>query len=211
MLPTRNVCALALCVGWLYPLCASADPGPNSDTGVTIALHGDRLTARIERASLGHVLSERRRQTGVESQFLGPADDDTVSESFNDVPFVEAISRLLNGRSFMIYYEAAPVAGATAHAPSLQLVIVPRAGAAAPESRAVTVSQPTAPRPIIADPAPADAPAPTGSEYAASALDEFTQAMVDPDESVRARAQKMFEQALGIRYQSAASVPQQRR
>lgn len=182
MFPSRDVCALVLSVGWLYSGCAGADPEHDSRPGVDVVVQGDRLTGRIDHASLRRVLAELRRQAGIQSEFIDPGDDDTVSQAFDALPLMEAIGRLLNGRSFLLYRDTAAAAGeGSAHA--LRLLILPRTIAAAH----------------------------SGSEPAAASVDEITQAMVDPDESVRARAEQLFEQALANNFQAVAGTPRPRR
>lgn len=58
-------------------------------------------------------------------------------------------------------------------------------------------------------PAGSEAAAHPGSVHAA-ALEEHAQAMVDPDERVRVRAQELFEQALANTNQPAAGTPRPR-
>lgn len=186
MFPGRRLPALVLVVGWLYSACAGAGPPQVSSPGLMIAVHGERLTARIEGASLRRVLAELGRQAGIQSEFIDPADDETVSQAFDEVPLARALQRLLEGRSFVIVQDVVP--GAVASAPSLRLVILPRA--AAPDGRAATL-----PQAVAATSVPPD-PAPLGAAKGATALDDLTQAMVDPDETVRAHAQELFDQML---------------
>jgi hypothetical protein len=180
--PGRFLGALALGIGCVCATHADAGPGSVSKPAL-IEVRGDRLTGRIEGVPLRQVLAELHRQAGVQSEFVDLADDDAVSESFRDLPLDEAISRLLNGRSFLLYRESA-VAGPRTAAPSLHLVILPRTRA------------PTTP--------PNPAPTPLG-------LDEAARAMVDPDENVRARAQEHFERALATQQESAAGTAPPRR
>lgn len=191
MSSTRCVRALVMSAGWLYGACAGADPGPASSPAsspaVAVVVQGDRLSGRIEHAPLRGVLAELRRQAGIQSEFIDPADNDTVTQAFEAVPLVEALSLLLNGRSFAIFHDAAPTGeGATQQPRGLRLVILPRAGVVAPATRVAVAN-------------------------AAPDLNDLAQAMVDPDEGVRTRAQEMFEEALKNQHPSTAGTPRLRR
>lgn len=219
-MPVSGLKAILLGLGGLCIACACAEPGSLSRPGIEIVVLGERLSGRIERVPLRDVLAELHRLTGIRGEFIDTADEGTVSESFNDAPLFDALLRLLNGRSFVMVYAPAPGAdGSAAHARAFHLLILPRAVAARPQSPALAPPVPASPEPMtndtvahtVARPAPADRAPSSGAEHAASALDAFTHAMVDPDESVRARAQERFEQALATETQSAAAAPQPRR
>ena len=163
--------AFMLAMGGLYSACAPAGSQDNATAAsISIQRQGDRLTAQVSRTPLRLVLIELRRQAGIHGQLLDPADEDMVSESFRDTPLPEAIARLLNGRSFVIYRDG-PTRDEATDATRLQLVILPRTHAAAPIAR------------------PSD-------EQDSTSIDDLAQAMVDPDEKTRIRAQILFEQAL---------------
>lgn len=169
MVASRSARAFALAMGWLCCAYAAADHGPGSAPTVTIERQEDRITARIARASLRLVLAELRRQAHIHGQLLDATDNDTVSQTFSGLPLVEAIGRLLNGRSFLIDHGASSAAESTT--PALQLLIFPHKYSVPPVA---TMSR----------------------EQDSMTINELTQAMVDPDENVRARAQQQFEQAL---------------
>src|SRR5262249_23992976 len=120
MLPVRLLAALMLVAAGFEGSAWCAQPKRVPAPEFFVKVDGDRVTVRIERGSLRHVLDELHRQAGVTAQFADPADDGTVWKTFADVPLVEALYRLLEGRSFVLYYnDAAPAAVGTSERAAL--------------------------------------------------------------------------------------------
>lgn len=201
---TWRFAALALLAG---TACAGARADPGASPPFTVALHGDRLSVRVEGVPLVRVLEELRRQAGIETEFLGAPPSGVIWQTFSDLPLEEALSSLLGGHSYALYYAMAPAQTGAATAPeSLRLLIVP------PPTRLPDT-------PVVARIAPGGAPAAVDNPatnstldtplilHPAGSLDALAQAMVDPDENVRARAQQAFERALAARGETAADPP----
>jgi hypothetical protein len=217
--PIRWLAALTLLSAGFQAAGWCAGPARVPPPEFFIAVQGDRVTARLERASLRQVLAELRRQSGVQAQFADPVDDGTVWKTFADVPLIDALYRLLEGRSFALYYDAASTAAAASEQHALFVrILPPPAGVPGADSRSaevpgqqVPIMQPP-PAEVSADPAaPSTAANPEKSPLAGATLDQLGHAMVDPDERVRARAQEMFDQTLTKQNQPAANMPTSRR
>ena len=188
MTASRSAYACVLAFGWLVSTVATADSKQlASEKTITIERQGNRLTARIVRVPLRLVVDELRRQAGIHAQLLDPDDNDTVSETFSDKPLVEGIAQLLNGRSFLIEHLTARIRHTTSPAAPLKLVILPRVNA-------VPLGNPIA-----------------STNATTLVLNDLTQAMVDPDETVRARAQERFEQTLANISPPVVSAPEAQR
>ena len=219
MLRIRWIAAVILLAAGLQSTGWCARPTRDSSPDLFISVQGDRVTARIEGASLRQVLAELHRKTGVRTQFTDPGDDATVWKTFTDVPLVDALYRLLEGRSFALYYNAPPAAAPPAGQALVVRILPPPVTAPASDSRGAAVA--SQPVPIMQSPPAADLPTgphvqsasatPDNGTLEGATLDELGQAMVDPDEPIRARAQAMFDQTLTKQVQPAASTPTSRR
>jgi hypothetical protein len=205
----RVIGALALLLGIA---CAGvcAGPEPAAAPAVAMVLRDGRLSVRLEGVPLPRVLLELKRQTGIESEFLGATPAGVIWQTFSDLPLEDALLRLLVGHSYALYSAAAGHGIAAATPESLRLLIFPRTTTAlrntpvvsqfaqdAPPAVERPVSNTTSDSPVILHPA--------------GSLDALSQAMVDPDENVRARAQQMFEQTIAQPNPSAVGTPQPRR
>ena len=219
MFPIRWLAALTLLSAGFQGAGWCAGPARVPAPEFFIAVQGDRVTARLERASLRQVLAELRRQSGVQAQFADPADDGTVWKTFADVPLVDALYRLLEGRSFALYYDATPAAARESGQLALVLRILPLPAAAsfvdsrtaaAPE-RLVLIPQQSSAADIGTDRETPSTASPEKGPQAGATLEELGHAMVDPDERVRVRAQEMFDQTLTNQTQPAANMPTSRR
>ena len=203
MLPRPFLLAVVL-GGTLPGVAVCADLPRAAAPAFQIAVHGERLTVALERAPMGRVLAELARQAGIRVDFPPSMQNDAVWASFEDMPLEQGISRLLAGYSFAIFHgSASTMPGAPVHYSVMQLVVLPK------DERVGSPQQSSAL--LETNPRNAVFPKQSPQQHEVAALDTLTQAMVDPDENVRAHAQAMFEQALTQAGATTAQKPEARR
>ncbi len=71
---------------------------------MVLSLHGDRLTATLRQASVGDILAELARQTGIHVHVEGAAATETVAAEFANLPLEEGIKRILQGENYALTY-----------------------------------------------------------------------------------------------------------
>ena len=203
MLPRPFLLAVVL-GGTLPGVAVCADLPRAAAPAFQIAVHGDRLTVALERAPMGRVLAELARQAGIRVDFPPSMQNDAVWASFEDMPLEQGISRLLAGYSFAIFHGSASTTPVPpVHLPVTQVVVLPK------DERGGSPEQGSVSLPI--SPQAAASPKQSSQQREGAGLDTLTQAMVDPDENVRAHAQAMFEQALTQASATSAQKPEARR
>jgi hypothetical protein len=73
-----------------------------------MTVEGGQLTARIPAASLGQVLEEVSRLSGARLLWLNEEGrEEKVSVEFTDLPFDEALRRIIGGKNFLLFYSSA--------------------------------------------------------------------------------------------------------
>jgi len=196
-----GVFLLGLSIGVLH----AAEPS------FTLRVQGDRLTVRLNRAPLGRVLAELARQARLQVRLPPSLRADPLSDAF-DLPLGQGVSRLLLGYSFAIL-PGRPSTAAQEGALT-QLWVLPKAVKGSAEHLAAQ-EQAGWSRPEFLDEedparrlAALDALA---QRRDADALDALSQAMVDTDEAVRAKAQALFDHALLEVETSSAPAPRARK
>jgi hypothetical protein len=131
--------------------------------------------------------------------------NELVSESFENLPLEQGIARLLAGRSFAIFHGGASTGANASRLNGLaQLWVLPGDGQSGSAFNRSTILAPGTQGTGTSSTFPQE-PDPRARLAAldqlaqrrdAAAVDTLAEAMVDPDESVRAKAQAMFDQAL---------------
>jgi hypothetical protein len=183
----------------------SADLRRAAEPSFVLTVRGDRLTVKLDRIPLGRVLPELARQAGIRVEFPRSMRNDPIAESFENLPIEQGIARLLGGRSFAIFYGSASTgANAAGLDGSPQLWVLPRdAQIGSPLNSAAAQAAGTPSRwsaSSFAEESDPEARLAALDQLAqrrdATAVDALAQAMVEPDESVRAKAQALFDQAL---------------
>jgi hypothetical protein len=76
---------------------ATTDPGH-------IALRDEKLTVRIIATPIRQVLEQVGQLTGARILWLGQKEEGSVSVEFTDLPFSDALRRLLGERNFLLFY-----------------------------------------------------------------------------------------------------------
>jgi len=96
MLGSRGLVLLAL-------MALSADSLAVGEEACVVAYEADRLTVHVERASLEEVVQEIGRLSGAKivGDVLRPRD---VTQEFDDVPVVSALTRMLGDQNFTLRY-----------------------------------------------------------------------------------------------------------
>ena len=215
-----SVVLLLLSLFWLDPAAAqrvSRDSPPWS-----LSVRAGQLSASIDRIPLRRVLEELASQTPLRLSVSEAWRDHPVTAHFRALPFEEAMAQLLAGLSYALVYTPAPHGvGFSATPPIGDLMVFDAAPATQPglSREAADPARTTGTEPLQGpDQAQAQAAAlmDTPPEWttalqhpdkevrrealqhwagqgAATPLDPLTHALVDPDESVRARAQELVE------------------
>ncbi len=177
----------------------------------TLRVQGNRLTVQLDRVPLERVLAELARQAHLQVHFPPSLRADILSDAF-DLPLDQGLSRLLMRYSFAIL----PGRPSTRDQESVlaQLWVLPKSANGPPE-RLAAEAQAGWSRPEFLDEEDpthrlAALDALTGRADA-NALDALSQAMVDTDEAVRAKAQALFDRALLPPQASSAQAPRARK
>lgn len=213
-----SVVLLLFSLFWLDPVAAqraSRDAPPWS-----ISVREGQLSASIDRIPLRRVLEELARQTPLRLSMSEAWRDHPVTAHFRALPFEEAMAQLLAGLTYALVYTPAPHGGGLPATPPIgDLMVFDAAPATQPalSREAADLARTTGTEPPQGpDQAQAAALLDTPPEWAAALhhpdtevrrealkhwaaqgaatpLDPLTHALVDPDESVRARAQELVE------------------
>jgi hypothetical protein len=69
-------------------------------------LDGEKLTVQVTGASLRQVLAEFERRSEVQVRWLTQSTNQQISVAFVALPLTEALGRLLNENSFLLFYRA---------------------------------------------------------------------------------------------------------
>jgi hypothetical protein len=202
---------LAVLLGGAFPtLAIGADSTTTTRPAFVVTVRCDRLSVALDHAPLGQVLSELARQAKIRVEFPASIQNEYVSERFDNLPVEQGLSRLLLGRSVAIVYEAQSGQPQTANTVRrvTELWVLPKqAGSAMVGVEGLGAWN---------DPAFFEEPDPGVrlvrlDDYAhrqdSVALNTLAQAMVDSDETVREKAQSLFDQAMLL----ASSSPAQAR
>jgi HEAT repeat protein len=202
---SRSLWLILSSVVWLLgavPVAAASRPAaadaPDPATPWTLVVLGDRLTVQLDGVPLREVLAELARQATLHLTIDEAAGNERVSASFHDVPLVDGIDRLLGPHAYaLLYAPTSPLDGESELKGIGELIVL--AGQDPPADR----EEPRPTEPTQADglghPDPQvriaalETRAQQGPEAAINAL---AQALVDPDEQVRARALELWEEAL---------------
>jgi hypothetical protein len=207
----RALVCCALLAGSVCGLSASGAVHAAEPT-FTLSVHGDRLTVQIDRVPLGRVLSELARQAKMRVEFPASIQNEYVSERFDNLPLEQGISRLLSGRSIATVYEAQSGQPQTANTTRrvTELWVLPKHK---PAGSAIVLDS-------WSDSAFLEEPDPSVrlvrlDDYAhrrdSVAVNTLAQAMVDPDEMVREKAQSLFDQAMLLPSSRSAQAPRTRK
>jgi len=219
----RSFCVVILLVLLLSVLPLNAQVIQNPPSTLSVSIHDDRLTVNIDHATLAEVLAELARQADLRVSLSESAGKQVISRSFRDLPLEEGVERLLVGHSHAVLYEEAPSPPGASSVKKIREIIV-LSDEAAPSSQ--LTDRPAAREPNLNSGVDVDAMARVSAalqdpdpgvrlkaleEWAQHpggySIDPLTQALVDPDESVRARAQQLFDHALTIQGGDATSPP----
>lgn len=101
----RTWCVAAGLAGLLGSAAFSADLTKPDAAAPMVHYQGGRLSARIHDVPLDDVLRAVTAETGVRFEGI-PLDERDVSKRFDDVPFAEALRRLIGRQNFMLVYGA---------------------------------------------------------------------------------------------------------
>jgi hypothetical protein len=90
------------------PVCAAYAAGP-ADVSFPgkITLQDGKMTARIVAAPLRRVLEEVSKLSGAQARWLTLDGEEPVSVEFTDLPFSEALRRILGEKDFALFYPSA--------------------------------------------------------------------------------------------------------
>jgi len=211
---SNAVSVVLLLVGlfWIDP--AGAQRAPRDSPAWFLSVREGQLTADINRIPLRLVLDELARQVPLRLSVSGGWRDHLVTAHFRALPLGEALARLLAGFSYAIIYAPAPDGvGSEATRRVVELLVIekaPRATIAGGSEASAVTSNTTAPglgQETMLDTTPewtaalqhpdtavrVEALQRWAEQGAATPLNPLTQALVDPDESVRAKAQELVE------------------
>jgi hypothetical protein len=206
-----SVIPLLVGLFWIGP--ADAQGSPRNSPIWVLSVHGDQLTANLNHIPLRLVLAELARQVPLRLSLSEGLRDHPVTAYLRALPLDEALRHLLTGLSYAIFYSPAPSGAASAeNKPTIELVVLDKAPAApvadSSEAAAITSRVETGPgsAPWVETPpewtAALEHPDKAvrlealerwAEQGAATPLEPLTHALVDPDESVRARAQALVE------------------
>jgi type II secretory pathway component GspD/PulD (secretin) len=133
------------------PVCAAyaANPAAVSLPG-KITLQDGKMTARIVAAPLRQVLEEVSKLSGTQVRWLSLDGEEAVSVEFTDLPFSEALRRILGEKDFVLFY---PSARERARLP--QIWIYPRGQAG---GQLVVIQEGETTPPALSDAAPSVEP-----------------------------------------------------
>lgn len=213
-----SIVLLLLSLFWIDA--ADAQRAPRDSPSRSLSVYEGRLTAHINRIPLRVVLEELARQVPLRLSVSGEWGDHPVTAHFRGLPLDEALARLLAGFSYALTYAPASYGAGSAATKQIGELMVFAAATATKDSRSreaadLARTPGTAP-PQRPDQAQAAVLLDTPPEWAAvlqhadkevrlealqhwagqgaaTPLDPLTHALVDPDESVRARAGELVE------------------
>jgi hypothetical protein len=212
-----SVVLLLLSLFWTDP--AAAQIRSQDSPAWVLSVHdGSRLTANVNRIPLRLVLEELARQAPLRLSVSGEWHDQLVTAHFHALPLDEALAQLLSGFSYAIVYAAAPDGvGPAATTQIVELMVLEKAPAKDTDrsvASAVTSNTGKGPRQGATLDTPPEwttalqhpdtqvrlqALQRWAEQGAATPLNPLTYALVDPDESVRARAQELVEHVLAAK------------
>jgi hypothetical protein len=219
----RNFCVVILLVLLLSVLPLNAQVPQNPPPTLSLSIHDDRLTVNIDHAPLAEVLAELARQADLRVSLSESAGKQLISRAFRDLPLEEGVERLLVGHSHAVLYEEASSPPGASGVKKIREIMV-LSDEAAPSSQ--LTDRPAAREPNLNTGVDVDAMARVTAalqdpdpgvrlkaleEWAQHpggySIDPLAQALVDPDESVRVRAQQLFDHALTTQGRDANSPP----
>ena len=214
-----SVVLLLFSLFWIDP--AAAQVGSQDSPAWVLSVREGQLTANINRIPLRLVLEELARQVPLRLSVSGGWRDHLVTAHFRALALDEAVARLLVGLPYGIIYAPAPYAVGSAATRQIGELMVFEPAPATKDTRsreASDLTRNTGPGPGLAgmDTTPEWTAAlqhPTtavrvealqrwAAQGAATPLDPLTRALVDPDESVRARAQELVERVWAAKAQA---------
>ena len=216
-----NVVLLLLSLFWIDP--AAAQAGSQDSPAWVLSVREGQLTADINRIPLRLVLEELARQVPLRLSVSAGWRDHRVTAHFRALPLDEAVARLLAGVPYGIIYAPAPYAVESAATRQIGELMVFEPAPATKDTRsreAFDLTSNTGPGPgpglagmdttpewtaALAHPTTAvrvEALQRWAAQGAATPLDPLTRALVDPDESVRARAQELVERVWAAKAQA---------
>ena len=204
-----SVVLLLFCLFWIDA--ADAQRAPPKPPSWSLSVSEGRLTADINRIPLRVVLEELARQVPLRLWLSEGARDHSVTAQFRALPLDAALQRLLDGFSYAIVYDHAPPGqGSAAERPIVELLVLEKAPVprSAGSSAAAVVSNAGQGQDTMLGTTPEwtaalrhpdqrvrlDALQRWAVQGAATPLNPLMHALVDPDESVRAKAQELVEQ-----------------
>ena len=217
-----SVVLLLLSFFWLDP--AAAQRASRDSPPWSLSVREGQLSASIERIPLRRVLEELARQTPLHLSVSEKWRDHPVTAHFRALPLGKALAQLLGGLSYALIYTPAPYGvGSPTTQPMVDLMVFDAAPATQDSrSREADLASNTGTEPLqgldqgqdqdqaaaLLDTPPEwtaalqhpdkevrrDALQQWAGQGAATPLDPLTHALVDPDESVRAKAQELVEQ-----------------
>lgn len=215
-----SVVLLLLSFFWLDP--AAAQRASRDSPPWSLSVREGQLSASIDRIPLRRVLEELARQTPLHLSVSEKWRDHPVTAHFRALPLGKALAQLLAGLSYALIYTPAPHGvGSPATHPMVDLMVFDAAPATQDSpSREADLASNTGTEPLQGldqgqDQAAALLDTPPewtaalqnpdkevrraalqqwAGQGAATPLDPLTYALVDPDESVRAKAQELVEQ-----------------
>jgi hypothetical protein len=139
----------AIATGMALPGVQAAGAGPENQADHIILKDG-RLSAHIVSMSLQDVMRELGRLSGAEVHWVGESGQEAISKVFEELPFTEALRRILDEKDFKLVYPANNRAGS---ALPRQIWIYPEGQAQAPPP--ASQKQPASPPPANNEPLPA--------------------------------------------------------
>jgi hypothetical protein len=223
---SNAVSVVLLLVGlfWIDP--AGAQRAPRDSPSGFLSVREGQLTADINRIPLRLVLEELARQVPLRLSVSGEWREHLVTAHFRALALDEAVARLLVGIPYGILYAPTPYTVGPAAARQIgELMVFETTPAArvAGNSEAPTVTSntglgrgqgqettlDTTPEWTVALAHPdkkvrLEALQGWAAQGAATPLDPLTRALVDPDESVRARAQELVERVWAAKAEAGA-------
>ncbi len=210
-----SVVPLLLSLFWTDP--AAAQVRSLDSPAWVLSVHVGRLTADINRIPLRLVLEQLARQAPLRLSVSGGRHDDPlVTAYFYALPLDEALAQLLTGLSYAIVYAAAPdEVRPAATTQIVELMVLEKApdtglsvASAVPSTtgkgpgQGATLDTPPEWTTALQHPdtqVRLQALQRWAEQGAATPLNPLTYALVDPDESVRARAQELVEHVLAAK------------
>jgi hypothetical protein len=220
---SRFLSVLIFLVLLLSALPLNAQVPPKTPPSWVLLVQDGRLTVNIDGAQLGDVLTELARQAHFRVTLAESTAKQVISRAFRDLPLHEGIDRLLMGHPHAVLYEEASSPLEASSGKKIREIVV-LSDAGAPSSPLTDRSPSREANPKTGADADAMArvsaalqnPDPgvrlQGLEDWAQhpggySIEPLSQALVDPDESVRARAQQLFDHAVAIQRGDPTTPP----